>query len=54
MAVSKGRISTEQWRHLNRLRMQRNHVMHETLQLKDPQARAELEYLEQIVGQLRP
>ena len=54
MAVSKGRISTEQWHRLNRLRMQRNHVMHEMLQLKEPRARAELEYLEQIVGQLRP
>lgn len=54
MAVRAGRISGEQWHRLNHLRVQRNRVMHETLQLEEPQARAELEYLEQIIAQLCP
>ena len=54
MAVKAGRLRPEQWHRLNRLRVQRNRVVHETLQLKDPQVRTELEYLEQIIAQLRP
>ena len=52
MAVGKGHIRREQRQRLNFLRVQRNHVMHGTLQLKQPRVRAELEFLEQVIAQL--
>ena len=52
IAARSGHINAVQFDRLSHLRVQRNLVVHGTLQLKEPEARAELKYLEQIIGQL--
>lgn len=52
MADERGYISVEKQNRLNRMRVRRNQIIHATLQLTMPQAREDLDYLEQAIAHL--
>ena len=52
MADKRGYISVEKQSRLGLMRVRRNQIIHATLQLTMPQAREDLDYLEQVLAHL--